>query len=103
MCVSGVFCPTLFSKVFGDLACKKCETNMTTNVSVGFQCTGCRSSVVSFSMDVDAYPFYHSGFKLWLSGSRFYGLKPDESSMKEFEPRAIRFFDWREASFLIGL
>lgn len=53
--IVGVFCPTLFSKVFGDLACKKCETNMTTNVSVGFQCTGCRSSVLGLDGDDSLY------------------------------------------------
>ena len=45
---SGVFSPTLFSKVFGDLACDKCIINSTgfMNETTGFQCTGCRSSVV---------------------------------------------------------
>ena len=48
--ISGVFSPTLFSKVFGDLSCKKCEINVTDvmNVSAGFQCTGCKQSVVCY-------------------------------------------------------
>ena len=46
--ISGVFCPTLFSKVFGDLACDKCKVNITgyMNETTGLQCSGCKNSVV---------------------------------------------------------
>lgn len=52
-----MFSPTLFSKVFGDLSCKKCELNVTDimNVSAGFQCTGCKTSVLGLDGDDSLY------------------------------------------------
>lgn len=48
--LTGVFAPTLFSQIFGDLQCEKCEmtSNTTdTNKTGGLHCTGCKSSIVS--------------------------------------------------------
>lgn len=61
MYLSGVFAPTVFSKLYGDLQCKDCEQEIKemdivngshlspngTNVTYGFKCTSCTQSVVS--------------------------------------------------------
>ncbi|WAQ98183.1 VNX1-like protein [Mya arenaria] len=53
MIVGGVFAPTLFSKIFGDLQCDKCEVNVTNraNLTEGLQCTGCSQSIAGLDGD----------------------------------------------------
>ncbi|XP_052794184.1 uncharacterized protein LOC128227571 [Mya arenaria] len=51
--IGGVFAPTLFSKIFGDLQCDKCEVNVTNraNLTEGLQCTGCSQSIAGLDGD----------------------------------------------------
>lgn len=53
--IGGVFAPTLFSKIFGDLQCDRCEINSTVaaiqNHTSGLQCTGCKQSVHGLNDD----------------------------------------------------
>lgn len=62
--VGGVFAPTLFSKIFGDLHCNKCETihnatdnnnPLSTNTSYGLQCSQCVTSVLGLDGDISLY------------------------------------------------
>lgn len=57
--IGGVFAPTLFSKIFGDLQCEKCEINSTSislgNHTSGLQCTGCVQSVLGLDGDKSLY------------------------------------------------
>ncbi|KAL4230443.1 hypothetical protein ACF0H5_010825 [Mactra antiquata] len=56
--IGGVFAPTLFSKIFGDLQCKRCEINSTvviTNITSGLQCTDCTQSVLGLDGDTSLY------------------------------------------------
>ncbi|XP_045205295.2 uncharacterized protein LOC123557719 [Mercenaria mercenaria] len=55
--IGGVFAPTLFSKIFGDLQCQRCEINSTSseNHTSGLQCTGCTQSVLGLDGDKSLY------------------------------------------------
>ncbi|XP_060601069.1 uncharacterized protein LOC132754458 [Ruditapes philippinarum] len=57
--IGGVFAPTLFSKIFGDLQCQRCEINSTVvavqNHTSGLQCTGCTQSVIGLDGDKSLY------------------------------------------------
>ncbi|XP_071087654.1 uncharacterized protein [Haliotis cracherodii] len=67
--IAGVFAPTVFSKLYGDLQCKDCEQEIKemdivngshlspngTNVTYGFKCTSCTQSVVGLNGDQSLY------------------------------------------------
>ncbi|GAB1597580.1 low affinity vacuolar monovalent cation/H(+) antiporter-like [Argonauta hians] len=63
--VAGVFAPTLFSAIYGDLHCSKCEkveswisinsTETMTNNSVGMQCSECSQSLFGLDGDTTLY------------------------------------------------
>nr|XP_022321441.1 low affinity vacuolar monovalent cation/H(+) antiporter-like isoform X1 [Crassostrea virginica] len=60
--VSGVFAPTLFARMFGDLECQKCENfaiNSTNNASIidayYLHCTRCRTDLSGLDGDMSLY------------------------------------------------
>ncbi|XP_067663324.1 uncharacterized protein [Haliotis asinina] len=67
--IAGVFAPTVFSKLYGDLQCKDCEqeikeidlvngsvaTSNDTNLTYGFKCSSCTQSVIGLNGDQSLY------------------------------------------------
>ncbi|XP_064609384.1 uncharacterized protein LOC135473463 [Liolophura sinensis] len=58
--VAGIFAPTIFSKVYGTLQCKKCEDYTTNSTStngthVGLQCSDCSHSLFGINGDTKLY------------------------------------------------
>ncbi|XP_052228178.1 uncharacterized protein LOC127842626 isoform X9 [Dreissena polymorpha] len=55
--ILGVFSPSFFSKIFGDLQCDRCEMNTTrdTNTTYGLQCSGCKQSLEGLDGDNSLY------------------------------------------------
>ncbi|ESO88501.1 hypothetical protein LOTGIDRAFT_165642 [Lottia gigantea] len=59
--IVGIFAPTIFSKIYGDLTCNRCEyvnqtdINGTSNATVGFKCDDCKQSLFGLDGDKSLY------------------------------------------------